>query len=280
MKIKAYGKVNIALDVIGKREDGYHLLRMIMQTVNIYDELTFTPCDKGIHITCDKEFVPTDKRNLVYKAIELFCKTYDVHSGVKVHIQKNIPVEAGMAGGSTDAAAALKGMRDLYRPKIRDEELMELGVNIGADIPYCIKGGTALCEGIGEIITPLKPFNNKLMVIVKPNFGVSTVETYKKFNLQEVIEHPKVDELINAIENDNFKYVAKNMMNLLELVTIKKHSEIQKIKDVMLEQGALGGLMSGSGPTVFSFFDNEGDAQNCYDLLKRKYTEVFLTKTI
>ena len=141
MNIKAYGKINIALDVIGKRGDGYHLLRMIMQTVDIYDELTFKSEDKGIHITSNKEFVPTDSRNLVYKAIELFCDTYNVEKAIKVHIEKNIPVEAGMAGGSTDAAAALKAMRDLYKKEITDEELMELGVKIGADVPYCIKGG-------------------------------------------------------------------------------------------------------------------------------------------
>lgn len=280
MKIKAYGKVNIALDVIGKREDGYHLLRMIMQTVDIYDELTLTPCDEGIHITCDKEFVPTDKRNLVYKAIELFCNTYDVRNGVKVHIEKNIPVEAGMAGGSTDAAAALKGMRDLYKREISDEKLMELGVKIGADVPYCIQGGTALCEGIGEIITPLKPFSNKLMVIVKPNFGVSTVETYQGFNLKEVIEHPRVDELIEAMEKDDLGYVANNMMNLLELVTIKNHNEIQEIKDIMIQYGALGSLMSGSGPTVFGLFEDIKIAEKCYKELNKKYNQVFMTTTI
>ena len=280
MKVKAYGKINIALDVIGKREDGYHLLRMIMQTVNIYDELEFVKGTQGIHITSNKSFVPTDNRNLVYKAIELFCNTYNVEKAIEVHIEKNIPVEAGMAGGSTDAAAALKAMRDLYKPEVSDEELMELGVKIGADVPYCIKGGTALCEGIGEVITQLKPFNNKLLVVVKPNFGVSTVDTYKGFKIDEVKQHPKVDELISAMESDDLKYVADNMMNLLELVTLKEHEEISYIKEFMCEKGALGSMMSGSGPTVFGFFDHEEKAKICAEKLREKYKEVFVTTTI
>lgn len=280
MQIKAYGKVNIALDIVGKREDGYHLLRMIMQTVDIYDELTFKRGVSGIKITSNKEFVPKDERNLVYKAIELFGKTYHLKPAIEVHIEKNIPVEAGMAGGSTDAAAALRAMRDMYKPDLSDEELMSLGVKIGADVPYCIVGGTALCEGIGEIITRLKPFKDKLMVVVKPNFGVSTVEAYKGFKLKEVKVHPPVNDLIKEMEQDNLKFVAENMGNLLELVTIKNHKEIQEIKDFTLSEGALGAMMSGSGPTVFAFFDDLKKATKCAEKLKNKYEEVFITKTI
>lgn len=280
MKIKAYSKVNIALDVIGKREDGYHLLKMIMQTVNIYDELTFKKGEEGIHITSNKDFVPTDDKNLVYKAIDLFCDTYDIKREVEVHIEKNIPVEAGMAGGSTDAAATLRAMRDLYRPDIGNDELRLLGVKLGADVPYCIEGGTALCEGIGEVITPLKSFRDKLMVVVKPNFGVSTVKTYKSFNLNDVKKHPKIDNLIEAMSKDDIQYVSDNMMNLLELVTIKEHKEIKDIKEFMCREGALGAMMSGSGPTVFSFFNDIDKANHCADKLRDKYKEVFVTKTI
>lgn len=280
MKIKAYGKVNISLDVIGKREDGYHLLRMLMQTVDIYDELIFEKVKEGVHITCDKDFVPTDKRNLVYKAVELFKDTFKVQGGVKVHINKNIPVEAGMAGGSTDAAAALKGMRDLYMPEVSDKELMKLGVRIGADVPYCILGGTALCEGIGEVITPLKSFNNKIMVVVKPDFGVSTVAVYKAFDINSIETHPNTENLMEALKNDDVHYVANNMMNLLEKVTIKNHEEIQHIKEYMVKEGSLGAMMSGSGPTVFGFFDDMLTAQRCYDKLKDKYKEVFITRTV
>lgn len=280
MQVKAYGKVNIALDIVGKREDGYHLLRMIMQTVDIYDVLTFKRGVPGIKITSNKEFVPTDERNLVYRAIELFSKTYNLEPDIEVYIEKNIPVEAGMAGGSTDAAAALRAMRDMYKPELSDEELMNLGVKIGADVPYCIIGGTALCEGIGEVITRLKPFKDKLMVVIKPNFGVSTVEAYKGFRLDEVKGHPPVNELIKEMEQENLKFVAENMGNLLELVTIKSHKEIQEIKDFILGEGALGAMMSGSGPTVFGFFEDLKKATICAEKLKRKYKEVFVTKTI
>ncbi len=280
MKVKAYGKVNIVLDIIGKREDGYHLLRMIMQTVNIYDELTFNKGAEGIHITSNKEFVPTDNKNLVYKAIELFCHTYGIKREMEVHIEKNIPVEAGMAGGSTDAAAALRAMRDIYKPNVSNEELRLLGVKLGADVPYCIEGGTALCEGIGEVITPLKDFKDKLMVVVKPNFGVSTVDTYKGFKLNEVKVHPDVEGVIKAMARDDVKYVADNMMNLLELVTIKDHKEIEDIKGFMCKEGALGAMMSGSGPTVFGFFNDINKANQCADRLRDKYKEVFVTRTI
>lgn len=280
MILKAYGKINISLDVVGKREDGYHLLRMLMQTVDIYDELTFKKCEEGIHISCNKDFVPTDKRNLVYKAIELFSNTYNIKGGVKVHIVKNIPVEAGMAGGSTDAAAALRAMRDLYKPEVTDKELMTLGVKIGADVPYCILGGTALCEGIGEVITQLKPFNDKILVVVKPNFGVSTIEVYKAFALKEIKAHPDTEGLIEAMEKDNLSYVGNNMKNLLEAVTIKKHNEIQEIKDFMIKEGSVGSMMSGSGPTVFGFFEDMLTAQRCYEKLKESYKEVFITRTI
>jgi len=280
MKVKAYGKVNIVLDIIGKREDGYHLLRMIMQTVNIYDELTFNKGAEGIHITSNKEFVPTDSKNLVYKAIELFCDTYGIKREMEVHIEKNIPVEAGMAGGSTDAAAALRAMRDIYKPNVGNEELRLLGVKLGADVPYCIEGGTALCEGIGEVITPLKDFKDKLMVVVKPNFGVSTVDTYKGFKLNEVKVHPYVEGVIEAMARDDVKYVANNMMNLLELVTIKDHKEIEEIKGFMCKEGALGAMMSGSGPTVFGFFNDINKANQCADRLLEQYKEVFVTRTI
>jgi 4-diphosphocytidyl-2-C-methyl-D-erythritol kinase len=280
MILKAYGKINVSLDVVGKREDGYHLLRMLMQTVDIYDELTFKRCEEGIHISCNKDFVPTDKRNLVYKAIELFNNTYNIKGGVKVHIVKNIPVEAGMAGGSTDAAAALRAMRDLYKPEITDKELMTLGVKIGADVPYCILGGTALCEGIGEVITQLKPFKDKILVVVKPNFGVSTIEVYKAFELKEIKVHPDTEGLIEAMEKDHLGYVGNNMKNLLEVVTIKKHNEIQEIKDFMMKEGSVGSMMSGSGPTVFGFFEDMLTAQRCYEKLKESYKEVFITRTI
>ena len=280
MKIKAYGKVNISLDVVGKREDGYHLLSMIMQNIDLYDEIEVEKQECGIILECNKSYVPVDNRNLAYKAAEIFKERYDVVDGVKINIEKNIPVSAGLAGGSTDAAAVLKVMNKLFNVNATEEELMELGLKLGADIPYCIHGGTALCEGIGEIITPIKPFRDKIVVLVKPAFGVSTKEVYKNFNLEKVKQHPKTAEIINAIENDDLNFVASNMKNLLENVTLRKHKILIKIKEEMNACGAINSMMSGSGPTVFAFFDDMLKAQRCFEKMKKKYSDVFITRTI
>ena len=280
MKIKAYGKVNISLDVVGKREDGYHLLSMIMQNIDLYDEIEVEKQECGIILECNKSYVPVDNRNLAYKAAEIFKERYDIVDGVKIKIEKNIPVSAGLAGGSTDAAAVLKVMNKLFNVNATEEELMELGLKLGADIPYCIHGGTALCEGIGEIITPIKPFRDKIVVLVKPAFGVSTKEVYKNFNLEKVKQHPKTAEIINAIENDDLNFVASNMKNLLENVTLRKHKILIKIKEEMNACGAINSMMSGSGPTVFAFFDDMLKAQRCFEKMKKKYSDVFITRTI
>ena len=280
MKIKAYGKVNISLDVVGKREDGYHLLSMIMQNIDLYDEIEVEKQECGIILECNKSYVPVDNRNLAYKAAEIFKERYDIVDGVKIYIEKNIPVSAGLAGGSTDAAAVLKVMNKLFNVNATEEELMELGLKLGADIPYCIHGGTALCEGIGEIITPIKPFRDKIVVLVKPAFGVSTKEVYKNFNLEKVKQHPKTAEIINAIENDDLNFVASNMKNLLENVTLRKHKILIKIKEEMNACGAINSMMSGSGPTVFAFFDDMLKAQRCFEKMKKKYSDVFITRTI
>ena len=280
MKIKAYGKVNISLDVVGKREDGYHLLSMIMQNIDLYDEIEVEKQECGIILECNKSYVPVDNRNLAYKAAEIFKERYDIVDGVKINIEKNIPVSAGLAGGSTDAAAVLKVMNKLFNVNATEEELMELGLKLGADIPYCIHGGTALCEGIGEIITPIKPFRDKIVVLVKPAFGVSTKEVYKNFNLEKVKQHPKTAEVINAIENDDLNFVASNMKNLLENVTLRKHKILIKIKEEMNACGAINSMMSGSGPTVFAFFDDMLKAQRCFEKMKKKYSDVFITRTI
>ena len=280
MKIKAYGKVNISLDVVGKREDGYHLLSMIMQNIDLYDEIEVEKQECGIILECNKSYVPVDNRNLAYKAAEIFKERYDIVDGVKINIEKNIPVSAGLAGGSTDAAAVLKVMNKLFNVNATEEELMELGLKLGADIPYCIHGGTALCEGIGEIITPIKPFRDKIVVLVKPAFGVSTKEVYKNFNLEKVKQHPKTAEIINAIENDDLNFVASNMKNLLENVTLRKHKILIKIKEEMNACGAINSMMSGSGQTVFAFFDDMLKAQRCFEKMKKKYSDVFITRTI
>jgi 4-diphosphocytidyl-2-C-methyl-D-erythritol kinase len=280
MLLKAYAKINISLDVVGKREDGYHLLRMIMQNIDLYDLININKGKNGIHIISNKSYIPTDERNLGYKAARLFMEKYDIKDGVDIDIRKNIPVAAGLAGGSTDAAAVLKGMRSIFNMDISDDELMELGLKIGADVPYCILGGTALCEGIGEKITSLKSFKNHIVIVVKPPFGVSTKEVYQGIDMSRIHRHPDTESLIKAVEENDIEYVCANMKNILENVTLKKHGILKDIKNEMLRMGALGSMMSGSGPTVFSFFDDMLKAQYCYEKFKAKYSEVFITRTI
>lgn len=280
MYMKAYAKINLSLDVVGKREDGYHLLRMIMQSIDLYDLINIDLKEAGIELSCDKAYVPVDSRNIAYKAAELFLKEYGIGSGVRIDIQKNIPVAAGLAGGSTDAAAVLKGLRDLLKPEVTDEELMGLGVRIGADVPYCIAGGTALCEGIGEKITKLDPFRDKILILVKPPFGVSTKTVYQKLDIGKIRIHPPTNRLIKAMREQDLNYVSKNMKNVLENVTLNRKHTLRLIKDELVELGAMGSMMSGSGPSVFGFFEDMLQAQRCYDAMKLKYKETFITRTI
>ncbi|WP_026882077.1 4-(cytidine 5'-diphospho)-2-C-methyl-D-erythritol kinase [Clostridium akagii] len=280
MLLKAYAKINISLDIVGKREDEYHLLKMIMQSIDLYDVIQFNKASKGINITCNKQYVPTDERNIAYRVAKLFMDTYNINEGIQIDIIKNIPVAAGLAGGSTDGAAVLRGMRKLFKIATSDKKLMELGVEIGSDIPYCIVGGTALCEGIGEKILSLKHFKNKILVLVKPNFGVSTKEVYKNFDLTKVYRHPHTEDLIRAMDKEDLKYVSNNMRNLLENVTLKKYPVLKEIKAEMIKYGALGSMMSGSGPTVFAFFEDMLTAQNCFSHMKESYDEVYITRTI
>ena len=279
MKIKAYAKINISLYIVGKREDGYHLLEMIMQSIDLYDEISIEKQKEDITITCDKQYVPVDERNLAYKAAKLFKEEYNITSGVSININKNIPVCAGLAGGSTDAAAVLKIMNKLFDINASEEKLMELGLKLGADVPYCISGGTAICKGIGEEVTKLKPFKDKILVLVKPPFGVSTKVVYQEFKLDRVRNHPNTNLLINAIENDNLEEVCSNMKNLLENVTLRKHKVLINIKEEMKRYGSVGTMMSGSGPTVFAFFDDMLSAQRCFEKMKLKYNDVFITRT-
>ena len=281
MKIKAYGKINIALEVVGKREDGYHLLRMIMQNIDLYDLIEINEKrSNDITIECNKPYVPKDDRNLAYKAAKLFMDTYKINRGIHINIIKNIPVAAGLAGGSTNAAAVLKALNEMFDVGASEQDLMELGVKLGADIPYCIKGGTCLCEGIGEKISELKSFKDKILVLVKPPFGVSTKDVYGAIDINKIFKKVLVNELIEAIEKDDVLFVAQNMKNHLENVTLRRHPHIIKIKEDMIKMGSIGSMMSGSGPTVFGFFDDMLKAQSCYERMKKQFNDVFITRTI
>lgn len=284
MKRKAYAKINIALDVIGKRDDGYHLLKMIMQTVDIYDEIEVkkTNSPNTIKLTTDKYYLPTDEKNLAYKAAKLFLDTYKVKEGVEIYIKKNIPVSAGMAGGSTDAATVLYLMNKVFNVKENKENLKKLAVKIGADVPYCIDGGTALCEGIGEKIKKLKPFKDKILVIVKPSFGVSTKEVYGDLDITKINKHADVEGIMKCMAREDLYGVSTRMRNILENVTVKKHRIVREIKDELRLAGAIGTMMSGSGPTVFAFFEDMLIAQKAYDKMKTLYnnSDIFITRTI
>lgn len=282
---KAKAKINLGLDVIRRREDGYHEVKMIMQSVDIMDILTFTKTQThGIKIIAGDsavvEHIPTDDRNLIYKAAKLLLEKFpEKITGVEIHLEKNIPVAAGMAGGSTDAAATFTAMNELFELELSVEELMRLGVKIGADVPYCIMGGTALSEGIGEILSPVCTPPFCYLVIAKPDLNVSTKYVYENLKLSEDIKHPDIDALLEAIREGNLHTMAKRMENILETVTAVKYPVIEEIKEMLCRQGALNALMSGSGPTVFGIFENEGDAKKAYDTVwgSGLVKQIFLT---
>ena len=250
----AYAKVNLALDVLRRREDGYHDVCMIMQNLSLYDTLTFTVEEADtltITLACDKAFVPCDARNLIYKAIALMGETYHLTGHVHVELVKRIPVEAGMAGGSTDCAAAFHAMRELYGLDVSDQELMKLGVKLGADVPYCIMAKTALSEGIGEVLTEVAPLPDCFVVVAKPTISVSTKMIYENLHANELQHHPDVAGMVDALKQGDLSGVASRMENVLETVTTKLYPQIEEIKQTMKESGAENAIMSGSGPTVF-----------------------------
>lgn len=279
-RIKAYAKINLGLDVVRRLENGYHEVKMVMQTVGIYDVLDFERTDGGIVITTDSGELPTDENNLIYKAAKLMMETYHISEGVKIHLEKHIPIAAGMAGGSTDAAATLKGMNRLFDLGCTLKDLMELGVNIGADVPYCVMGGTALAEGIGEKLTPLAPAPDCYVLVAKPDINVSTKYVYEHLDAQEIVKHPDIDGMVEAIAEESLQGILDRMENVLETVTVSAYPVIQTIKDRMKELGAINSLMSGSGPTVFGIFVEKDMARRAYDKLEEEQLakQIFLTE--
>lgn len=279
-RIKAYAKINLGLDVVRRLENGYHEVKMVMQTVDIYDVLDFQRTAGGIVITTDSGELPTNEDNLIYKAAKLMIEKYHITEGVKIHLEKHIPIAAGMAGGSTDAAATLKGMNRLFDLGCTLKDLMELGVNIGADVPYCVMGGTALAEGIGEKLTPLAPAPDCYVLVAKPDINVSTKYVYEHLDAQEIRKHPDIDGMVEAIAEESLQGILDRMENVLETVTVSAYPIIQKIKDRMKELGAINSLMSGSGPTVFGIFVEKDMARRAYDKLEEEQLakQIFLTE--
>ena len=277
---KAYAKINLGLDVLRRREDGYHEVKMIMQTVDIYDVLTFVKAPADVfRLSVDSAQIPDDDNNLVLKAARLLFATAGIDAGVEVTLQKNIPVAAGMAGGSTDAAATLIGLNALYDLRFTTEQLQEIGVKLGADIPYCIMGGTALSRGIGEILRPLPAPPRAHLVIAKPDLMISTKYVYENLHANSLKVHPNIDGMIEALSNQDLIKMCSLMGNVLETVTEKENPIITQIKDLMKEQGATGALMSGSGPTVFGIFTEEEKARNCFQKIQEENLakQLFLT---
>ena len=270
-KLRAYGKINLGLDVLRKREDGYHDVRMIMQTVGLYDQIDlFFRQASGIQIETNLPYLPVNENNLVYKAAQMLMEEFQVTNGVFIRLRKMIPVAAGMAGGSSDAAAVLVGINKMFHLGLSMEELMERGVKIGADVPYCIMRGTALSEGVGEKLTALPPMPQCQVLLAKPAISVSTKYVYENLcaNSLKPQQHPDIDGMIEAIGEGNLLEVSKHLGNVLELVTARKYPVIEEIKNVMRRHGALGALMSGSGPTVFGLFDNPKAASSAYEELR------------
>lgn len=267
---RAMAKVNLGLDVLRRRQDGYHEVRMIMQSVDLYDVLTFEKTKAaGIVIRTNKKNIPTDQRNLIYKAADLLMQKYSIPDGLCVTLEKRIPMAAGMAGGSTDAAAVFVAMNELFSLHMTQEAMCELAVRIGADVPYCIVGGTVLAEGIGEKLTKLADAPACTLLIAKPSVGVSTKYVYENLHADQLKQHPDIDGMLTAICEDDLDGVAKRLGNVLETVTVKAYPVIEQLKSWMIEHGAVNALMSGSGPTVFGIYKDAQEAQKACKQLRQ-----------
>ena len=276
--LKAYAKINIGLDVTGKTDNGYHLLKTVMQQVDLYDVITIERAEKGINFSCDSKDVPSDDTNLAVKAAKLMTETYGIKEGVNINLNKNIPVAAGMAGGSTDGAAVIIGMNKIFDLDLTMQDMIDTGVKIGADIPFCIQGGCAIAEGIGEKLRELDNRTEMYTLIAKPPINVSTVHVYKTLKWQEVT-HPDMDRVIKGIMAGSMDDIVAGMGNVLESVTCSEYDIINQLKKSMMDLGASGSLMSGSGPTVFGLFKNKEEAMSAEKGLKDIYPDVFVKAT-
>lgn len=280
MKIKALAKINLGLDVVRRREDGYHEVRMIMQTIHMYDQLEMSVKYKpGISLRTNLSYIPTNENNLVYKAAKLLIDEFGIKKGVSISLRKVIPVAAGMAGGSSDAAAAMVGMNRLFSLGLSKTDLMKRGVKIGADVPYCIMRGTALAEGIGDVLTPLYPMPSCYILIGKPPVSVSTKFVYENLHADQLHFHPDIDAMVRGLKEQDLAVIAEQMGNVLETVTIPRYPVIQQIKEVMLAHGAVNAMMSGSGPTVFGIFQDKKAGERAMEELRKTglARQVFLT---
>lgn len=278
--LEAFGKINLSLDVLHKRADGYHELNTIMQQIDLKDTIILRELNEGVKIECNNREVPLDNTNLVYKAWEKVIEKTGINRGIHIIIDKKIPIASGLAGGSTNGAAVLKGLNKLWGLNLSQQELMDIGLEIGADVPFCIMGGTAQAKGIGEKLTKLKSFSNKMVLLANVGIPISTAYVYGNLNLSTINSRIDIDKMVQYIEQDDLPKLAQSMANVIEQVVIKEYPIIDKIKKDMIKCGALGSIMSGSGPTVFGLFDNEDKLYKCKNKLEKRIEKVFVAKTI
>lgn len=284
LALKAYGKINLGLDVLRKRPDGYHDLKMIMQMVDVYDDIVITKTDRKdeIVVATDKFVLENEKGNLAYMAVKLLFDEFNIHQGIEIKINKRIPIAGGMAGGSSDCATTLMGINKMFDLKLSKEDLMKRGVKLGSDVPYCVLGKTAIAEGIGEILTPLPTPPSCYVIIAKPPVSVSTAFVYGNIRPDEITKRPDIDGMAEAIKNGDLYKMSSLLYNVMEDVTVPEYPIIADIKKMMIENGALNSIMSGSGPTVFGIYDNLEKAENTMKLLKKSNLteQLYLTKFI
>lgn len=279
LTISAPAKINLSLDITGKLENGYHTLEMILQTISLKDEIMLEKQPEGVTIVCTHPLVPSDGSNICHKAARAFFLKTGIQGGVKIQIQKRIPVGAGLAGGSSNAAAVLKGLNTLYETCLSEDELLEMGLQCGADVPFCLAGGTCLARGIGEKLTRLPSFGGVHAVLIMPEFSVSTAWVYQNYRMDDPVRHPDTQAILSALRAGDVAKVAREMKNVLETVTAVKYPEIEGIKRDLKNSGALGSLMSGSGPSVFGLFGDPEQARRAFAILQNQYEHIWLVKT-
>lgn len=273
-------KINLYLDVLGKRPDGYHELQMIMQRISLYDDIYVSKTNSGIEVTCDKAHIPTGEKNIAYKAAKVFKDKFGIKEGVRVHIKKMIPDGAGLGGGSADASAVLMAMNEIFDVHLKKKDLIDIGRMVGADVPFGLFNGTALAEGIGENLTGVKINTRPYVVLVKPEFSISTASVYSRYMVNKRPEQYCVEGMIKALENGDVNEIGKNLYNSLETVSCKDFPEIDDIKRKLIELGAKGSLMSGSGSAVFGIFDDKELADKSFSLFKKEYSQAFLVQMV
>lgn len=276
----APAKINLTLDTLYKRDDGYHEVEMIMTTIDLSDRLSFEKRnDSRIVLKVDETFIPSDDRNLAYRAALLMKETYQIKQGVTITLEKNIPVAAGLAGGSSDAAATMRGMNRLFELNRSLDELSELSAAIGSDVPFCVYGTTALCKGRGEILEILPKTPSAWVIVAKPQAGLSTPEIYGGLDLSQPFP-VHTEQCLKAIEENDYDALCKSLSNRLETVSMQLQPEIAKIKTNMLNNGADGALMSGSGPTVYGFAQRERQARHIFNAVSGCCNDVYLVRTL